>query len=268
MRNGLLLNPLACILIFTVLLLYSESRAQLIPDVCKIYFAGKGNIPSPVNALMQQRHDAAAEGCLDGGALHRYTSVSAVFPGRFDVCSYVKNETRIFDEQGKDVSERYRHDTQMFRAIGGPNCPAQDDPRYIPATNVSEGLFTALKTFADQLASSQVKFDAAFESVANQTRCGHDPGADSRRDLMELRAREYQRLRTGITTPDVRSRFRLASVGVEEGAVVMQGGGLYRECSGYALGFSDPRDGNHFWILHVEFTPEGLKVIGWDSTIA
>jgi hypothetical protein len=254
---------------FLALVSTDQSRAQAIPDVCKIYFAGKSEIPDTVDRLMRERRDSAAEACLDGGLLHRYSSVSAAFLGSFNVCSYIKYETRNFDDIGSDITnEFFRHHQETWTAIAGPNCPAQDDPRYIASINVSDGVFIQLKRFADQIASSPKNFDAAFAADAKRIRCGYDSGSLLRPDLAERKEQDYRTLRDRIPTTDARSRFRLRAVGLHPGGEVFQGGYVFRQCSGYALSFSDPLDGNKSWSLYVEFTPAGLKVIGYDLFIA
>ena len=255
---------------FVALLLPNRSRAQLIPDVCKIYFAGKSGIPGPVERLMQERRDSAAEGCLDTGILHQYASVSAPLLGSFNVCSYLKYERRHFDDRGNDVTERFRPYPETFMAVAGPNCPAQDDPRYITAVYVSEGVFAQLTAFAEQLASSTQNFDAAFAAGAKQATCGYRYSY-SRPSFAESKEQDYQTLRKSITTTDAGLRFRLESIGFLPGAEVFRGSGgtvIFPRCSGYDLRFGNPLNPNESWRLYVEFTPAGLKVIAYTMFIA
>ena len=247
---------------FLALVSSAPAHAQLIPDVCKIYIAGKPEIPRSVAVLMQEGRDSVAEACLDGQILHTYSRVSAVFLGSFNVCSFFKYARRRFDDAGHEVG-RYQ-DSQMFRAVAGPSCPTQDDPRYIVGGSVSEGAFAQLRAFADQLASSPQAFDDAVAADVLPY-CGRDAGSGSGQ---QLREREYQTLRRGIPTTDFRSRFRLLQIGLDPGAQVFPSGYILRRCSGYMLSFSNPLNPNESWHLYVELTPTGFKIIGFAKFIA
>jgi hypothetical protein len=175
--------------------------------------------------MMDEKRDEASRICVDRqGSLKQYDSVSKPLLTRESVCTFRTvgySEARILTR------------SQRYMAQGKAPCPLQNDKRYIPVTDVSEGLFNVLANFATELASSPEAFDSRVAA-----------------DL--VKRPDYELLRGGIIEKDARSKFQLVALGLREPSLP----GVLA----YQLVFQSPSERIRC-IMDVDFTPSGLRIL-------
>lgn len=132
------------------------SWADMSPYACRIYFAGERDVPSEVGAVLSLVPGGAVRQCSISGrsGSETYAVLSPVVRGAFGVCQVT--EQRVFRDGQKwtyvpPVDEPYLAGRKVFMMLSDGPCARQDDPRYIVASGVSEGVFVAAVRFWEDI---------------------------------------------------------------------------------------------------------------------
>ena len=226
---------LACLLSAVALLVPSAVRADLVNgSMCKIYSRINGQIAKPFFDMMTKKNNDAAMICsTSSGAVTRYSPATPFYQSPsgvclFEVLTYAKSGNILLNEE-----------TYMSR-LRGASCPDQSAPSYLPSTNVSDGLFLVLLDFAFELQSSKTRFEKLTSNIRQDK---------SRRD-------EYRELSNALFADPHHNRIRLEAISLAKP--------LRPRWSGYQLSFGE-KPSYPTWIIMVDFTNSGLKVINFDQ---
>ena len=194
---------------------------------CPLFFKGDPNAPEAAkNAFAENSLDAVTICPSAPGAPPIVSNVSSPMRGDQGVCFF---------------SETNDTDSETYMLSGEAMCPRQDDPRYMQANGLSEGLFIALTELARRIASSPSEFDRAVQSP----------------DQLRRRYPNYDAIRASITSVSGSPKFEFLGAG-------LYGDARYQ----YVLGYGDKTDCSHGVVrggeaisLYVDLTPRGLRII-------
>lgn len=134
------LLPILALALADQLCSVTARAAQRFDITCGKFFAD-ADPPAAVRTKLAERRDVAAQACIDArGNLTRYSPITIVVQLSSGVCMFKQFDfpTAIPDLSGPPVRTI---NIGTFMTPPLPVCPRQDDPRFYPASGVSEGVF-------------------------------------------------------------------------------------------------------------------------------
>jgi hypothetical protein len=217
---------LAALLLLTALRVHAAEPPTL---TCKVYDS-EADVSETIGTLMDRYGDKSARACVDGaGKLLTYASLSAVAHNRFSVCQFEE-----IPRPAGVVSRTNRGDIVTFMLLIDGECPPHDDKRYIPAQDVSTGLFVELKRFWEDLSRNERTFESAFALLPAE-----------------------QRAMPAFT--QVRAHFLKKQPAPQLRSITLQSGTLFGSFAGYVM--KGEAEGNSAVTIYVDLTDDGPKVM-------
>lgn len=218
-----------------------DSLASISPYSCQEYFGNESDVPPEARNILALVPGSAARVCSVPGepGSEAYWLISPAIRGAFGVCQFTE---RLVFKDGKawtyipPVDEPYLASRRVLIMISDETCARQDDPRYILANDVSEGVFVAVVQLWDRISSGEnidallgnmppeVRFSAEFRSFESAVK----NGAAGRSAISLSRISRYDPAPETVTAH-------------------------------YAL---DVDGSSASWLLIVDFASDGLQILG------
>jgi hypothetical protein len=216
--------------------------ASVTPTRCANYLIDDSGVPASVRARMVQKNDSAAEACTDSSAnLTSYASMSPVWKGALGVCIFTRGRFSFENTDPRLI--RAEGPESTFMAVDDPNCPKQNDRRFIEANGITEGVFLALLKLVDDLTSSRTGFDSRLVSARGETN-----------------QRSYEQLRSDLLSKNPANRFDVREINLGQQVDFRK-----RDTLAYSLKFASRAYCGRLHELVVDLSSSGLGVVGFET---
>jgi hypothetical protein len=229
------------LLIALLLAAPAVALADVSPYSCKVYFGSESDVPSEAGAVLALVPGGAVKMCSIPGkqVSETYAVISAAIRGVSGVCQFTQR--RVFKDgqtwtYAPPAGEAYLASRAVFMMASDKTCAGQNDPRYIAANDVSEGVFGAAVRLWERISSSG-NLDTLLGNVPADVRSSG-----------EFRSFESA-IKNGLTNRSVIKLARVSRYDPDPEKTLAH----------YAL---DVRGSPNSWILVVDFTGEELRLLG------